>query len=154
LDWSPLAGGALTGKHLRGETQGRVATGAVGHFDKYRTPDKDRIIESVVAAAAELGCSAAQLALAWLRRRSPMHIPIIGARTRAHLEDNLGACNLHVPDDTMTRLDKASAIALGFPMDFLPKGWPHWFGDGPRRLDPRCRPAGREVLGLDLEIPR
>jgi len=44
-----------------------------------------------VAVALESGHSPAQVALAWLRQRSELVIPIIGARKLAQVKDNL-AC--------------------------------------------------------------
>jgi aryl-alcohol dehydrogenase-like predicted oxidoreductase len=151
LDWSPLAGGLLAGR-LAGpapDPGGRVASGAVAHFDKYRSERALAIAAETAKAAAELGCSPGQLAVAWLRRRSPVHIPIVGARSAAQLADTLKAVDLAIPDEIMARLDRATAIPLGFPHDFLREGWPRWFGDAPTRLDPRLRPFGRAVLGLD-----
>lgn len=149
LDWSPLAGGVLTGKTLGGDDIGRVASGAIGHFDKYRNARAEGVARKVVALAREVGCSAAQLAIAWLRAVSPAHIPIIGARNMAQLADNLGAAGLALEAPVLQRLDRISRIALGFPSDFFPTGWPAWFGDWPQRLDPRVRPAGRRVLRID-----
>jgi aryl-alcohol dehydrogenase-like predicted oxidoreductase len=45
-------------------------------------------------------------------------IPIIGARTLAQLEDNLGALDVELADEQVARLDAASRIELGFPQDF------------------------------------
>jgi aryl-alcohol dehydrogenase-like predicted oxidoreductase len=149
LDWSPLGGGVLTGKTLAGGNDGRVAAGAVGHFKKYRTPQAEAVAHRVVDTARELGCTPSQLAIAWLRAKSPLHIPIVGARTAAHVADNLKAVELVLPEDVIRRLDEASAIDLGFPSNFYPAGWPAWFGDWPHRLDRRLRPNGRRALGLD-----
>jgi pyridoxine 4-dehydrogenase len=45
------------------------------------------------------GATAAQLALAWLLKRSPVTLPIPGTASVAHLEDNtLGAC-IEITDD-------------------------------------------------------
>lgn len=150
LDWSPLGGGLLTGKTLSRGSDGRVATGAVGHFDKYRTPRAEAVARTVVETAQELGVAPSQCAIAWLRAKSPIHIPIVGARTAAHVADNLKAAELTLPEEVVRRLDQATAVDLGFPSDFYPSGWRAWFGDGPTRLDPRVRPHGRKALGLDL----
>ncbi|QPH54945.1 aldo/keto reductase [Pontivivens ytuae] len=154
LDWSPLGGGVLTGKTLAGDTSGRVATGAVGHFNKYKSEHSLAVAQDVVAMAKELGTSPAQIAIAWLRARSPRHIPIIGARSAAHIADNLQAVSLELDEAVMTRLDHASRTPLGFPSDFWPEGWPAWFGDWPQRLDQRVRLRGRKALKLDEEWPR
>jgi aryl-alcohol dehydrogenase-like predicted oxidoreductase len=149
LDWSPLAGGVLTGKTLDGGAAGRVATSAVSHFDKYRTPRAEGVARTVVETAREVGCTPSQLAIAWLKAKSPIHVPIVGARTAAHVADNLRAADITLPDELVRRLDAATAIDLGFPSDFYLNGWPRWFGEAPTRLDPRVRRLGRKALGLD-----
>lgn len=58
------------------------------------------------AIAAEVGCSAAQLALAWILNRYQDMIVIPGTRSQAHLDDNLGAADLKLSADVMDRLDR------------------------------------------------
>jgi pyridoxine 4-dehydrogenase len=57
--------------------------------------------------AARLNASPAQLALAWLLRRSPVMLPIPGTSSVAHLEDNLAAADLVLSDDDVTALTAA-----------------------------------------------
>ena len=49
----------------------------------------------------------------------PGLVPILGARTRARLDDNLGALALTLNDAQAARLDTASAVPPGFPHEFL-----------------------------------
>jgi len=153
LDWSPLGGGALTGKLVRPDPEenyeGRVATSAVARtFDKYKAEPANRLIAVLIACAEQMGTTPARLALAWLRAKSDMHIPVVGARSAKHVSDNLKAADLMVPADVMAVLEEASAIPLGFPTQFIRNGQPAWFGEQPQRLDPRARPAGRRFLGI------
>lgn len=153
LDWSPLGAGALTGKIVRPDPEenysGRVASGAVArNFDKYKAEATNAVVRVLIECAEGMGTTPARLALAWLRARSDMHIPIIGARSARHIADNLKAAELVVPADVMARLDAASARPLGFPVDFLRGGQADWFGDLNTRLDPRARPVGRRFVGL------
>jgi aryl-alcohol dehydrogenase-like predicted oxidoreductase len=150
LDWSPLAGGALTGKPVTTGSAGRVASGAVNHFDQYRSEHTASVVRAVSACARELGATPAQVALAWLRQSEALHIPIVGARSAAQLQENLKAAALTLPADAHAALDAAGAPQLGFPHDFLRLRWPAWFGDWPRAIDPRVRPASRRALALDL----
>ncbi|MCX4092256.1 hypothetical protein [Nocardia sp. alder85J] len=48
-----------------------------------------------------------------------MTAPIIGARTAAQLEDDLGALEVEFEAGHLARLDAASAVELGFPHEFL-----------------------------------
>lgn len=155
MDWSPLAGGALTGKAVQADASsaaselGRVASGAVDHFNQYRSERTASVVGVLRQQADELRCTPAALALAWLRAKHPCHIPIVGARNHRQLQANLQAASLNVPMTVFERLDSATAPALGFPASFLKHRWPAWFGTWPRQLDPRVRPLGRIALGLD-----
>jgi pyridoxine 4-dehydrogenase len=57
--------------------------------------------------AQELGATPAQVAIAWLLRRSPVMLPIPGTSSVAHLEENVGGATLQLSDEqfeTLTRL--------------------------------------------------
>ncbi len=54
------------------------------------------------------GATVAQLALAWLLRRSPVIVPIPGTSSVAHLEDNLGAAELRLTDEQYETLTEAA----------------------------------------------
>lgn len=61
--------------------------------------------------AARVGASHGQVALAWLLRKSPVMLPIPGTSRVAHLEENVGAACIELPDDDVERLDRAGADA-------------------------------------------
>ncbi|WP_262401385.1 aldo/keto reductase [Actinomadura sp. CNU-125] len=69
--------------------------------------------------AAELGRTPAQVALAWTLQNPGVTASIIGARTLAQLEGNLGALEVDFTAAQLARLDEASAISLGYPHDLL-----------------------------------
>ena len=48
--------------------------------------------------AASIGATPLQVALAWLLRRSPFILPIPGTSSVAHLEENMAAATLKLPD--------------------------------------------------------
>jgi aryl-alcohol dehydrogenase-like predicted oxidoreductase len=56
------------------------------------------------AAARELGATPLQVALAWLLRRSPVLLPIPGTSSAAHVEQNIAAAGLKLPDAVLARL--------------------------------------------------
>jgi pyridoxine 4-dehydrogenase len=63
--------------------------------------------EELAALARELGATPAQLAVAWLLRRSPVMMPIPGSAKVAHVEENCAAAELELGDadfDTIGRL--------------------------------------------------
>lgn len=51
----------------------------------------------------------AQLALAWLLRRSPVLLPIPGTSTVAHLEENVAAALIELTPDQVQQLDTTEA---------------------------------------------
>jgi pyridoxine 4-dehydrogenase len=58
--------------------------------------------------AKEHEATHAQLALAWLLRRSPVMLPIPGTGSVAHLEENCAAADVTLTDDELERLGSAS----------------------------------------------
>lgn len=56
------------------------------------------------ATAQSLGCSPAQLAIAWLLARSPVILPIPGTSKVTHLEQNLGAVHVALDDVIVAQL--------------------------------------------------
>jgi aryl-alcohol dehydrogenase-like predicted oxidoreductase len=111
--WAPLAGGALTGKYLRGE-QGRVKPESNRRNNRAQT-----ITETVVDIAAELGVSESHVALQWMMDRDFSCIPIVGATKIDQLNDNLKAINTKLTPEHFKKLNEVSAIELGFPGDFF-----------------------------------
>ena len=77
------------------------------------------IADVVKEVATELGHTPAQVGLAWTLQNPGVTAPLIGARTPAQLEDNLGALEVDFTASQLARLDEASAIGLGFPHDML-----------------------------------
>lgn len=61
------------------------------------------------ALAAEAGCSPAQLALGWLLRKGPHVLPIPGATSVAHLEDNVAAATLRLDPAVLARAESLLA---------------------------------------------
>ncbi len=124
LAWSPLRGGVLSGKYLPENVSASQAEGArmLGEMAKAfgGVPETTHAtVREIIAVGKELGVSAAQVALAWLRYRPVPVIPIIGARKLAQVEDNIRSLEVKLSPEHLERLDKASAITLGFPHDFF-----------------------------------
>jgi aryl-alcohol dehydrogenase-like predicted oxidoreductase len=118
--WGSLAGGVLTGKYAADRTAGAEAARYVGNAQATRIDERNLSLAAVVReTASALGRSPAQVALAWVRQRPGVIIPIVGARRTDQLRDNLGAFGLELPEAMMNELDAVSRIELGFPHDFL-----------------------------------
>jgi aryl-alcohol dehydrogenase-like predicted oxidoreductase len=115
LPWSILGAGTLTGKYSRGASpaEGRAKDGAA------KDERNLRIADTVVEIAEEIGCTASQVAVSWVRQQHGVIVPLVGARNLAQLEDNLGALQVTLDGDHLARLDDVSRIEPGFPHDFL-----------------------------------
>jgi pyridoxine 4-dehydrogenase len=65
--------------------------------------------------ARERGCAPAQLALAWLLRRSPVILPIPGTTSVAHLEENVAAAGIELADEEYALLEEAGRAGTPTP---------------------------------------
>ena len=117
LPWGLLQGGILTGKF----------TGAVREatrLDPEKLDLSERalgVVQEVEKVAREAGRSMSQVAINWVRQQGhrAQMIPILGARSKKQLRDNLSALEWELSPEQLKRLDEASAIEMGFPHDFL-----------------------------------
>jgi len=116
LPWSPLGGGWLSGKYARDQ----APTGATRLGEnpergmeawKQRNSREQTwaIIDTLKAIADAHGASSSQVALAWLGAQPAVTSVILGARTVTQLTDNLGAVDLILSADEISRLTTASA---------------------------------------------
>ena len=69
------------------------------------------LVEKVRAIAAELGVSVAQVAIAWVAAQGQDIVPLVGARTRARLEEALGSAKVTLSPADLERL--AQAVPAG-----------------------------------------
>jgi aryl-alcohol dehydrogenase-like predicted oxidoreductase len=69
--------------------------------------------------ADEIGRTPAQVALNWVRQGLGVIVPLVGAKTREQLDDNLGCLEFELESAQIERLNEVSHIKLGFPHDFL-----------------------------------
>jgi pyridoxine 4-dehydrogenase len=65
--------------------------------------------DALSAVAASLDATPMQVALAWLLRRAPNILLIPGTSSLRHLEENLAAASLDLPDGAMAALDAIAA---------------------------------------------
>jgi aryl-alcohol dehydrogenase-like predicted oxidoreductase len=127
IPWSPLRGGWLSGKYKRGMTappeNTRIKTaeeeGWSESWSNIATEHTFMVIDTLLGVAKDVNKTPAQVALNWLLSRPVVTAPIIGVRTLAQLEDNLGSTGWRLSQEHLKQLDKASAIALLSPYDFL-----------------------------------
>jgi aryl-alcohol dehydrogenase-like predicted oxidoreductase len=114
--WSPLGGGMLTGKYRQGE-KGR-AEGLGGRvFQAENSAQRTAILDTLIAVAAEVEATPAEIAIAWVAAKGSL--PIIGPRTVEQLKNNLSAVNVRLSSEQISRLDTVSALPPVFPYTLL-----------------------------------
>jgi len=99
VTYSPIARGVLTGKYGDGKQPPPDSRAGRGNERLMQTEYREAnlgLAQKVVELAKEHGCSAAQLAVAWVMANPLVTCPIIGPRTMEQLEDNLGALEVEI----------------------------------------------------------
>lgn len=115
--WSPLGMGLLAGKYTR-RKKAKGSRRLEQISDVELNEHNLSIARTVDEIADELGCSSAQVALNWLRRKKNV-IPIIGARKLSQIQDNLNCLNFSLADEHLEKLDKVSQPSPIFPNVFF-----------------------------------
>jgi pyridoxine 4-dehydrogenase len=69
--------------------------------------------DALASVAAGLGRTPMAVAIAWLLQRSPNILLIPGTSSPAHLEENLSAASLALPDDAVAELDAIGRSSAG-----------------------------------------
>lgn len=112
LPYSPLWGGFLTGKYSR---EGERPSGSRFSFEQWDgvwnrgLADRAWALHDLVQElAAAKGVTMSQYALAWAAQQPGMTSVVIGPRTVAQLEDNLGAAHVALEADELARIDAAA----------------------------------------------
>ena len=123
--WSPLASGLLTGKYNDGIPQGsRLAL--EGH-DWLKNmvlgengPERLEKARALVPIARDLGCTMAQMALAWCLKNPNVSSVITGATSAAQVRENMKALEIveRLSDDVIARIEKVLQNKPVPPRDF------------------------------------
>ena len=109
--YSPLGRGFLTGSITANsdlpEDDGRRAW---PRFQDEALAANRAILDGVVSVADEVGCTPAQVSLAWVLARGHDVVPIPGSRSLPHLEDNVAALAVRLSPEQLGRLDDVAPI--------------------------------------------
>ncbi len=89
--WSPLASGLLTGKYANGIPEGsRFSLKGMSWLqEQYASPAYATAVRDLGAIASSLGCSLAQLSIAWCLKNPHVSTVILGATSVKQLTENL-----------------------------------------------------------------
>jgi len=94
--WSPLASGLLTGKYRNG-----IPAGSRGTLENYAflrerltDPTRNNVVGELASVAGDLGCTLAQLALAWCLKNPNVSTVITGASRPQQVQENMRAVEI------------------------------------------------------------
>ncbi len=96
-----LSRGLLSGSRPTGKADFRAW---LPRFSPENVAKNQALVDALAAEAAALGCSPSQLAIAWALAQGAQIVPVIGARTRAQLDEALGALAVTLTPDVLARL--------------------------------------------------
>lgn len=123
--YSPLGRGFLTGQirkfeDLAADDYRRMSPRFQGeNFQKNL-----ELVDRIDGLAREKGCTASQLALAWVLAQGKDVVPIPGTKRRKYLEENLGALKVTLSPAELQRIDAAAprgaASGLRYPAAMMP----------------------------------
>jgi aryl-alcohol dehydrogenase-like predicted oxidoreductase len=122
--YSPMASGLLSGRFDRARLESLPPDDMRRQRPEFTEPGLSRnlaLVERLRAIADELGCSVAELAIAWTLAQDGVTGAIVGARRPDQLEGWIGAANLRLSQQHLQAIDDAI----------------------------RSRPASRHVAGSD-----
>jgi voltage-dependent potassium channel beta subunit len=112
--FSPLALGILSGKYLKGIPKGSRADLKGYPSFKKQVTDKDRLarVRALQPVAKELGCTLAQLSLAWCLKNPNVSTVILGASRVEQLQENLKAARFvqGLTANILKKIDKAFGL--------------------------------------------
>ena len=115
--WSPLAGGVLTGKYNDEVPPGSRVANADPFiktlydrvfFDEKIYEKRRKALKEIAEIAKELGCTQAQLALAWVIYNKDVSCALFGASSIAQVEDNIKAVDVYrkLTPEILERIEK------------------------------------------------
>ncbi|MGO8962016.1 MAG: aldo/keto reductase [Streptosporangiaceae bacterium] len=127
IPYSPLAGGWLSGRYRKdSEVQGPMSPARqrlANRFDTTMAENQRKLeaAEQLAELADKAGLTLIQVAIAFVVRHPAVTAAIIGPRTMAHLESQLAAADVELPDDVLDRVDEI--VPPGVTINPADGGW-------------------------------
>ena len=119
MAYAPLATGLLSGVYSPGQPPppGTLWGGLRReHFDRTLSGRAAEVVTTAQEIAKRSGATVAQVALKWVLTRPEITVAISGADTDAQIDQNLGAVDLQLAPEDVSRLEEVSA-GLGMFLD-------------------------------------
>jgi aryl-alcohol dehydrogenase-like predicted oxidoreductase len=122
--YSPLGRGFLTGRYR--SIEDFDADDYRRHSPRFQGDNfaaNLKLVDHIKALASERGCTASQLALAWVMARGDDIVPIPGTKQRARLEENAAAAEFVLTPAELAKIDaiapKDVAAGARYPASFM-----------------------------------
>lgn len=116
LPWSPLAGGALTGKYLDGVRPAGTRWSTLQRNGLFRdTEMSNAAIKTYIDVAERHGLAPTQMALAWVNQVDGVTSTIIGATSLEQLHEDIAAFDLSLSEAVLQDID---TVHRQYPMPF------------------------------------
>lgn len=106
--YSPLGRGMLTGQYKSmDDFEENDFRRRLPRFSKENFVKNLELVDTLKALADKKGCTTAQLTLAWLIQEGDDIFPIPGTKKIKYLEENVGACKVHLTPDESLQIRQA-----------------------------------------------
>ena len=149
LAYSPLAGGALTGKYLNPklvEPSWRLRQ-FIGYMHRYISPPAMDAVRKYQEIADSISIPLSAIALAWVYSRPFVTSTIIGATNVEQLEDNVLSLNMVLSDEVIAQINE---VHREFPNPT--KGVFQVVDPTKPSMDPSKLPWGAKDIDVDPEL--
>jgi aryl-alcohol dehydrogenase-like predicted oxidoreductase len=116
--WSPLKGGALSGKYTRrNDGQHKADRGAL--IEASLNEKTYAVVDELEIIAKAHETTVASVALGWLHAQPAVTSIIVGARRLSQFEDNVRALDVNLTAEDLARLSAVTKPTFGFPQSML-----------------------------------
>lgn len=106
--YSVLDGGFLTGKYSRSDAPPEDTRATIKPSYGEFSPDEWAVLDEIRAVATAVEATPAQVAIRWvIDYFDATVVPLFGARTVDQLEQNVGASDIHLDSDQLSRIANA-----------------------------------------------
>lgn len=106
VPFAPLGKGFLTGKF---QADGKAPSAKGGSVYPRFTPEalqaNQKLVDYIESLAAGKGCTAAQIALAWVMAQRPWIVPIPGTRRKERMLENVQSVNITLSSQELEEID-------------------------------------------------
>ena len=126
VPYAPLGRSLLTGS-VHGKADVPEGDRRLAHprFQGENLDNNVRVVRKLEAIAREKGCTPAQLVLAWVLAQGKEVVPIPGTKRKARVDENLGALEVRLTPEEVSRISAAAPVGAGagtrYPADGMSK---------------------------------